>query len=158
MPRAKVKREVVVKDALDAFNRADFNNGIFAVGVLDDKVSYDDGTRVVDVATWNEFGTANIPARPALRSAILSVAPQLQKLGRKQAKLMLFRKLRMDKAVRDQAKIMQKEMRDSIESWDRPPNAPSTVAQKGFDDPLIDTGLYKDSIEFKAIVTRKDQL
>lgn len=46
-------------------------------------------------------------------------------------------------------KILQEGLQESILDWSSPPNAPSTIAHKGFDDPLIETGKMHDSIEFK---------
>ncbi len=41
------------------------------------------------------------------------------------------------------------ELKKAIEDWSTPPNAPSTVAEKGFNDPLIKTETMKNSVEYK---------
>ena len=38
------------------------------IGLLDSAKPYPDGTSVIDVGMWNEFGTIHIPARSWLRS------------------------------------------------------------------------------------------
>ena len=156
--KIRVQRERIQKAALEAFDASKFDNTIMQVGVVDESLAYPDGTRVVDVAMWNEFGTDTIPARPALRTALKKIAPTLAKIGTEQAKQMLAGKLRFDHATRRLAKLLAGAMQESIEKWRRPPNAESTVARKGFNDPLIETGLYVNSIDFKLLKTRKSQL
>jgi len=39
---------------------------------------------------------------------------------------------------------------DAIDSGFSPPNAPSTIAKKGFDHPLIETGDMRDSLEARV--------
>ena len=160
--RVRVERERVQSAALRAFSKdgdggAQFDNSIMQVGIVDTALKYPDGTRVVDVAHWNEFGTSRIPPRPALRRAIKKASPELAKLGAVQAKEMLHGRLRFDVAARRLARILAAEMKAQIESLRTPPNAPSTVKRKGFNNPLIDTRLYKNSIGFKLLKTRKDQ-
>lgn len=41
------------------------------------------------------------------------------------------------------------DLKKAVADWDSPRNAPFTIAQKGFDNPLIDSGLLYDSIDFK---------
>jgi len=154
--RVRVQREQVIK-AFDNLREPKFQNATMQVGVVDDTIKYPDGTRLIDVALYNEFGTDRIPARPALRRAISRTTPKLIKLGEMQAKEMLFGRLRFDVAARRMAKIMVADMQKAIESFRTPPNAPRTIQKKGFNNPLIDTRLYKKSISFKLLRTRKDQ-
>lgn len=156
--RIRVQRERIQAAALDAFDESKFDNSIMQVGVVDESLSYPDGTKVMDVAFWNEYGTETIPARPAMRTALKKTAPMLAKIGNEQAKQMLHGKLRFDHAARRLAKLLAGAMQESIEKWKRPPNAESTIARKGFDDPLIETGLYVNSIDYKLLKTRKNQL
>lgn len=44
------------------------------------------------------------------------------------------------------------DFKKTIEKWEKPKNAPLTVANKGFDNPLIDTGKLHDSITY--VVTK----
>lgn len=157
--RIRVQRERIQRSALEAFGKTNFNNSIMQVGIVEDQF-YEDGTSLMDVVLWNEFGTddGHVPERAALRTAVKKAAPGLAKLGAQQAKLMLQGKLRFDVAARRLAKILRDEMIGSVERWKKPPNAPSTIERKGFDDPLIETGLYINSISYKLLKTRKDQL
>ena len=159
--RVRVERQRIIATALNSFSRegdgsANFDNSIMQVGVVDDTLTYPDGTRVIDVASWNEFGTSRIPSRPALRRAIRRAAPELASLGARQARDMLHGRLRFDVAARRMARILVDEMKQQIISFRTPPNAPSTIARKGFNNPLIDTRTYLNAISFKLLRTRRD--
>jgi len=160
MPRVGIRRRpsAIQRTALEAFSEDNFDNGIMRVGVIDPSITYPDGTPLSLVAQVNEFGGGNVPERPALRSAILKAAPILAELGQQQAKEMLRGRLRFDVAVRRQARFLKQLMQESILEFSEPPNAESTVAKKGFNDPLVETGLYVDSIDFELLRTRRDQL
>jgi hypothetical protein len=43
------------------------------------------------------------------------------------------------------------DFKKTIEKWKTPPNAPLTVANKGFNNPLIDTGKLRDSITYEIV-------
>jgi hypothetical protein len=44
--------------------------------------------------------------------------------------------------------VIKDQIVQSIVSTNSPPNAPSTVRRKGFDKPLIDTGVMQRSVDF----------
>ena len=113
------------------------------VGV-DPDARYPDGTPVKNVALYNEFGTANIPSRPFMRSAF----PEMKRITRKEAKKADRVHLVMPAVVAKRAaKTLRDEVQKSIEKWSYPPNAPATIILKGRNDPLVDTRLMVDSIE-----------
>ena len=158
--RVRVQRERVQRQALSAFSadNPEFNNSIMQVGVVDATATYPDGTKVVDVVRWNEYGTSKIPARPAFRRSISRTAPKLAEIGAEQAREMLHGKLRFNVAARRLAKLLAEDMQKAVESFRTPPNAPSTIRKKGFNNPLIETRLMVRSITYKLLKTRKDQL
>jgi len=162
MLETKIRRQSTGRNALGSFDKFDdvaLRNSIYEVGIVDGSIAYDDGTPVADVAFWNEFGTdTGIPARPALRTAVADSKKELRKVGRLNATKIVAGQLRFDAGMRQLARIVRDAMKLSILEWSTPPNAPSTIKRKGFDDPLIDTGLYHDSIDFKLLKTRKDQI
>lgn len=104
---------------------------------------------IAQVAAFNEYGdpARHVPARPFMkwtmyknmrkwRNFVQDVLPQtmdakdtMERLGQK--------------VVRD--------MKDMINDWSEPPNAPSTVAQKGFNNPLIDTRTMVDSVRMEVV-------
>ncbi len=106
-----------------------------------------DGTSVALVAALNEFGTGTIPPRPFFRTMIaehasewpINLAVALKKTNYNAAASLGLVGLR----IRDQ-------LRKSIRDLKTPPNAPSTIARKGFDDPLIDTSTMLKSATLKV--------
>lgn len=116
------------------------------VGFLEG-ATYPNGTPVAAVAAWNEYGTRTIPARPFFRNMIAAkskewpdgIATQLR-LTRYDVALTLQR---TGAAIRGQLQL-------SIRSTNTPPNAPSTIAKKGFNNPLIDTGHMLNSVDYEV--------
>ena len=47
--------------------------------------------------------------------------------------------------------IVVQDMKDMITDWSEPPNAPSTIAQKGFNNPLIDSGQMRDTVRMEVV-------
>lgn len=47
-------------------------------------------------------------------------------------------------------KFVGKEMQRNIKDWSEPANAPLTVAKKGFNDPLIETGFMRDNVKHRV--------
>lgn len=94
----------------------------------------------------HEFGTRNIPERSFLRVPLRAAQDELA--GH-------FRRL-MPKVARGEMTIMQaldqigaraaSIPQEAIQAGIAPPNAPSTVRQKGSSNPLIDTGAMRQAI------------
>ena len=40
-------------------------------------------------------------------------------------------------------------MKSVIDEWTTPPNSAATIQRKGKDDPLVDTGKMRDSVEYR---------
>lgn len=55
----------------------DITGDVLLVGI-DDYVRYEDGTRVIDVARWMEFGTINLPERPLFRPILIYVRKNIR--------------------------------------------------------------------------------
>jgi hypothetical protein len=109
------------------------------------------GETLEDIAIINEFGAGNVPERPFLRGTILKNKKKYRKFVRDRIlRGALLKKRSTKKAVNDLGKEAVKDVRRMIDSKIPPPNAPSTVDAKGFDHPLIETGLLKSSIGFKV--------
>lgn len=116
------------------------------VGFLADAV-YPDGTSVPAVAYVNEFGKKGQPPRPFFRKAI---AENEQAWRRKLAKLMEQNDMDARKSLTGLGVIVQGSIQKSINDLMSPPLAPSTVKAKGFDKPLIDTGVMLRSVDFEV--------
>lgn len=124
------------------------NNSTLAVGVIGHEAQWTPGNgnaNLADIATFNEYGTRDIPARPFIRTAIDENSAKYEAMFKKGmgflvkpgGALKLINRLSL-KAVADvQRKITQ------VKS---PPNAASTIKAKGSSNPLIDTGRLRQSI------------
>lgn len=116
------------------------------VGVHDDGATYDDGTRVIEVAVWNHFGTSNIPARPFITESLALAAPELRALYARLVAGVIAGKITDEFAAQYLGQWAQKEIIDNINRGFFQSNAPSTVAAKGSSTPLIDTAQLKGAI------------
>ena len=109
---------------------------------------YPDGTHIAEVAAIQEFGTQDIPSRPALRSAIEDADDELRQVMRQGLDP---RKMIVDTELAQRmGNQLRQEIRRKIENWTQPPNAPGTVEQKGKNDPLVDTGRLRDSVQVEV--------
>ncbi|MCK5133222.1 MAG: hypothetical protein KAR40_13855 [Candidatus Sabulitectum sp.] len=116
--------------------------GVFA------SAKYPNGTLVAAVAAWNEFGTATIPERPALRNANKS----------HEKSLLQILKVKVDPETmvvtpRIAALLgtsLQGAMQQSIVSLSSPANEDSTIKGKGSSNTLIASGNYLRSITYQV--------
>lgn len=112
---------------------------------------------VAQVAFWNHYGTnpkkgPKIPARPFFTTMIEKKSSRWgYTLG------IILRQTNYDAelALTGMAQIIQGDLRESIEDWTTPPNAPRTAAKppvgKGFNKPLTDTGWMKRSVDYQVL-------
>ena len=115
------------------------------------EAKYRNGTPVAEVAAMQEFGTATIPERPFFRKANVAIKPALRK------KILSFLKKGDDYILTetDMAKLgmaHEAEIKEIITALRSPPNAASTINKKQSDNPLIDTGLMRNSVTSKVVL------
>jgi hypothetical protein len=147
MPDAILSGGDKLKAALDEIARELDKGHTLRVGFLGN-ASYPDGTSVALVAAINEFGAPSRgqPPRPFFRRMIAAhsdewpnaIAANLKATGYDvQATLQ-----RIGAGIAGQ-------LRDSIVSLVDPPLAPSTIQKKGFEKPLIDTGVLIQAVDYE---------
>ncbi|HQT79437.1 MAG TPA: hypothetical protein PLD10_20530 [Rhodopila sp.] len=115
--------------------------------------TYPDGTPVAYIAAIQEFGTQNagpnhnvtIPARPFFRTMI---AEKRNEWGPALGQIIVNVRYDTEAALSQLGEGIQGQLQKSIRDWTQPPNAASTVAEKGFDKPLIDTGHMVNSVRY----------
>lgn len=116
---------------------------------------------VAAVAAWNEFGDArwsvNIPPRPFMRTGLGNyvTTTAFKKILAGELKLVFSGKRTINKVYDSIGKVLTEKVQETILELNDPPNAPSTVERKGFNDPLIDTGFMYDSVKYKIRKSRK---
>lgn len=122
-----------------------------AVGLPKDALPYPDGTSVVLVGFWNEFGTRYTPERAFLRTALAMNRRQWLAL----AALAYEKAIRQNKDPRLMMKVVGKQMQldvqKSIDSGAWEPNQ-GTYAEwklaRGKTKPLINTGHLRGSVRY----------
>ena len=111
-----------------------------------------DGTDILDIALYNEFGTQDIPARPFIRGFQERNAKALGALMDRTANLIAQGKP-AGPTLDQMGAVVQQQQQAHVrasKSW-AVPNAPSTVKNKGSDVPLIDHAVLVNSIRYEKI-------
>ncbi|ULJ66175.1 hypothetical protein [Wielerella bovis] len=129
-----VLTDLVAKMAVKAVTQA---------GVISPTATYPDGTKVAQVAAWNEFGTERIPPRPFFRQ---TVAENSGKWRVQATHLLKANHYNVKLTLQQMGEQMSSDLVQTISTFSEPPNADSTVAKKGFNAPLRDTGVLLRSI------------
>lgn len=113
-------------------------------GILETAI-YPDGTPVAQVAFWNEYGTRTAPVRAFMRSTIDSDKDVwVENLGK------LLQTQETGKALNVIGAEMAGSITQSILTFTEPPNAPYTIAKKGFNKPLVDSGVMSRSVSWEV--------
>lgn len=121
-------------------------SGSVEVGFLEDATE-PDGTPVAAVAFWDEFGTSTAPARPFFRNMIAQESPSW---GPKMAALAKSG-VSGEKILELMGEDIDGALKQSINDFSDPPNAASTIAQKGFNKPLINKAVMVNSTGYRVI-------
>lgn len=110
------------------------------------------GEQTASVAAIQEFGApeANIPARPMLASTFDEKRRQHRALYRKAWGDIAEGKRRVERALLLFGNEVRSDVVDKITDGPFEPNAPSTIARKGVDNPLIDTGTMRDQVSVEV--------
>ena len=140
MTMKTVKRDISLNQ-LKEFNKA-LSKQYITYGVHKDKGTEMRGNvNEATIASFIEFGTGLIPARPAIRTFLVS--PKSRKALLKEESVdmaVAIKKKSPDLFWGKVANFVGKHIRDRILGGLKPSNAPSTIARKGFDLPWVDTG------------------
>ena len=129
-----------------------FKNSFVSVGLHEGETPYPDGLTVADVGFFNEFGTENIPERSWIRSWFDANRRRIEKKMEQLYKAVLDGKMKAKRALMLLGNWAQSEIRKTIIDLRSPPNAPSTIIQKGSSNPLIDTGQMMNTVRFEVHV------
>ena len=120
------------------------------VGLPKDSLPYPDGTSVIDVGLWNEFGTVNIPERSWLRPGIRKNIKKYKRINKQLLKKVTQGSLTMKKALNKLGAIAAGDVKENITSIRKPSNKPATVRQKKSGNPLIDTGHMRSQVTYEV--------
>lgn len=138
------KLEAKLKEIAAMASRA----GVLRVGFLEG-ATYPDGTSVATVAAIQEFGApaAGIPSRPFFRNMIAEKSPEW---GASLGRVAVSTGYDMDKTLALMGEGIGSQLQRSILEFEGEPLAPATIAAKGFDKQLIDTGHMVNSVGYQV--------
>ncbi|HCR5812727.1 TPA: hypothetical protein OO304_003822 [Shigella flexneri] len=91
--------------------------------------------------------TVTIPPRPFFRKMIEHKSPEW---GEKMATLLRANDFDTTTALVCMGEHIKGQLQMSVRDWESPPNAASTARQKGFNNPLIETGHMMDSVDYSV--------
>ena len=153
-------RLVVKRDKLQAkLRELGAANKVVVVGVLgnDGSAAHTEQSTtagrevtVAEVAQWNYFGTSRIPARPWFLWMKARHGAQLAALQKRLAEGIVTDKLSLDQALALLGEAAVGMTKQTIADRIPPRNADSTIAKKGSDVPLIDSGQLRGSITYQV--------
>lgn len=103
---------------------------------------------MAQLAYWLEYGTndGKIPPRPFFRNTVEKRSKEWLDFIVKELK---DTNLQIKKSINNLGSKIQGNLQKEIVDLQEPPNAPSTIKQKGRSNPLIDTGEMRDSVKFQ---------
>lgn len=113
---------------------------------------YEDGTDLVSVVAYNEFGTSDIPARPFMKQSWENHAQEINEFVA-QSIAQVQNGATAEKVCAQAGAFGVGVIQEEILNGNFEPNAPSTVRKKKSDHPLIDTGHMRQSVHY---VVRKE--
>lgn len=111
--------------------------------------TYPSGESVALVASVQEFGSSSqgIPPRPFFRTMIAKDAPGW---GGEMAKVLKATDYDAAQTLGLMGERLKGQLQASIKATTSPALAPSTIAAKGFAQPLVDTGHMLNSVDFEV--------
>lgn len=119
------------------------------VGFQADSGSYENGATLAEVAAYNELGTSSTPARPFMRKSFENHEKELQNAC-DQVNKTLAKGGTTQQALDELGAFVKGLVQEEIVSGDFAPNAESTIAKKGSEQPLIDTGFMRQSVNYQV--------
>lgn len=128
---------------------AQFANRAVTAGLHEEDAGTHDPDAVMR-GYFNEFGTDTAPARSFIRSTHDEKRRAwIQDMQRELGNMMDGRQTAQGfmESVGSRA---AEDIRQTVIEMTTPANAPRTIAQKGFDDPLIETGEMRDAIDYQV--------
>lgn len=120
------------------------------VGFLQDAPAYPDGTSVIDVAAFNEYGNSRTPPRPFMLQAWEARESELENACTGALTLVSNGSYTAEQAANLVGAVWVGVIQQEIRDGDFAPNAPMTIQRKGSSHPLIDTGHMWQSIHYEV--------
>ena len=103
-----------------------------------------------ELAAIHEYGGGHVPARPMLRPVFDKNRERYRRLQRELWDDVFTGKKNINEALKELGEVMVEDIKDHIMTGPHLPLAPSTVARKGHDQPLIETKTMHDQVSSKV--------
>lgn len=116
------------------------------VGFQSDQ-TYEDGTSLAEIAAINELGSSDTPARPFMRQSFENHEAELQ-AACDRANAILSNGGTAEQALNQLGVFCRGLVQEEIVEGGFAPNAESTIKKKGSEQPLIDTGYMRQSVNY----------
>jgi hypothetical protein len=117
------------------------------VGFQSGQDPYEDGADLAVVAAINELGSSSTPARPFMRQSFENHEGQL-KAACEHLEQSIIGGASAQDALTELGVFCKGLVQKEIVDGGFEPNAPSTIAKKGSEQPLIDTGHMRQSVNY----------
>ena len=105
---------------------------------------------LVDIAMWNELGTATSPSRPFMRDSVDKHIPAINHMLMAQKDDLLHGETA--RKILNTAGLFQQDLiQTEIEQGDFVANTDATIRKKGSDKALIDPGTMKNSVHYYIV-------
>jgi hypothetical protein len=108
------------------------------------------GVPVATVAAWQEWGTNGthpVPPRPFMRYSVNTYSAEWFEIIRVSLKATNYDARATLTAA---GQLVQMRIQSVIKAWADPPNAPATIATKGFNNPLIESQYMVRHVTYKV--------
>ena len=116
------------------------------VGFQQGEATTDDGIDMCDIAMWNEMGTLRSPSRPFMRDAVDNHEAEINNFCKSQQNNII--NSTAEQVLKLTGIFLKDLIQNEIVDGNFAPNAPYTIAKKGSDKPLIDTGRMRQSVNY----------
>ncbi len=116
------------------------------IGFLD-TATYPDGRPVALVAAMNEFGTEKAPPRPFFRAMIQDKSGEWPDAV---AGLLVATDYNTERTFTQVGAAIKGQLQESIATFVGAPLAPATIARKGHEKQLVDSGVMLNSVDYRV--------
>ena len=138
--------------AMIGFDDAYLNAGFFEQDTETDERG--EAKSLAEIAAIQEFGApkASIPERSFMRSTFDAHEDDYTQAASEALGSVIDGDITPMGAMIEVGERMSGDMRLTIYDMKTPPNAPSTIARKGFNDPLVHTGTMARTLRYVAVL------
>lgn len=136
-----------VKRRTAGLKNAHVDVGFF--GAKPHPTNLDEGLTIAVVASINEFGLG-VPERAFMRLTMFSKKQKIKAEMVKGVKNVFHAKQTSHQLMKKLGRTVRDAMKLEIALFDSPPNSPDTIAKKGFNAPLVETGTLIGDVDLRV--------